>query len=267
MPPLTLQRHGPVASLTLTRPEVHNAINPEMVQELTAAFQELSTDPTVRVVLLAAEGKSFCAGADLNTMRASADFTYEENMADAAALAGLFRAVYDCPKPVVGRIQGSVYGGGMGLVAACDVAIALEAAQFCFTEVKLGLLPSVISAFVVRKLAPGVARRLFVTAERFDARAAERFGLIARVAPDPEALDAAVDETVRALLKNGPEAIAASKRLVDEVAPVDWDAVVAHAARRIAELRTSPEGQEGIRAFLEKRKPAWQTEPPHDADE
>jgi methylglutaconyl-CoA hydratase len=252
---------GRVATVTLRRPEVHNAFNAEMIRELTDAFAAVSTAEETRVVVLAAEGKSFCAGADLHWMRAMVDYSFEENVGDAMGLARMLRTIYDCPKPVIGRIQGAAFGGGVGLAAVCDLAVAVESAVFCFSEVKLGLVPAVISPFVFRKIHPGPARRYFLTAEPFPAAEAHRLGLLAEVAPEVAALDAVVERWGEQLSANGPEALAACKQLIDDVTGPDWDAVLAITARRIAERRASAEGQEGMKAFLEKRPPAWRSAP------
>ena len=249
-----------IATVTLARPEVHNAFDPPMIAELTEAFQQLGSAGDVRVVVLAAQGKSFCAGADLHWMRSMVDFTHEENVADALALAGMLRAIYECPKPVIARVQGAAYGGGVGLLAACDLAVAVESAALCFSEAKLGLIPAVISPFVLRKVPPGIARRYFLTAEKITAAEAHRTGLVSQVVTSEEALDAAVERWTDHLRENGPEAMAACKRLVDEVAPPDWDNLLPRVAAQIAARRASAEGQEGMRAFLEKRSPAWRAE-------
>jgi methylglutaconyl-CoA hydratase len=254
---IDIQPDGPVATVTLRRPEVRNAFNAEMIRELTEAFQQIGAAPDTRVVVLAAEGPVFCAGADLNWMRSVVDYSFEENVADAMGLARMLEAIAGCPKPVIGRIQGAAFGGGVGLAAACDLVAAVEPAVFCFSEVKLGLVPAVISPFVFRKVHPGLARRYFLTAETFPAAEARRIGLIAEVVPSTEALDETVREWSRLLAANGPEALAACKRLIDEVTDAPWDDALDLAARRIAERRASAEGQEGMRAFLEKRRPTW----------
>lgn len=247
--------------MTLKRPEVHNTFNAEMIRELTGAFAAVSASSEARVVVLAAEGKSFCAGADLNWMRAMVHYSFEENVADATGLAQMLRTIYDCSKPVIGRVHGAAFGGGVGLAAACDLAVAVESAVFCFSEVKLGLVPAVISPFVFRKVHPGLARRYFLTAEPFPATEAQRLGLIAEVAPDAAAVDAVIERWVELLCANGPEALAACKQLIDEVTDPDWDAVLARTAHVIAERRASAEGQEGMKAFLEKRAPTWRAAP------
>ncbi len=246
-----------VARLTLKRPEVHNAFNDELIADLTAALKRLEQDPAVRAVLLAAEGKSFSAGADLNWMKRMAGYSEEENRADARGLAGLMRRLDGLAKPTVALVQGAAYGGGVGLVACCDIAIAATRASFCLSEVKLGLIPAVISPYVIAAIGARAARRYFVTAERFDAEAALRLGLVQEVVA-PEELEAAGRRVLDALLAGGPEAQAAAKRLVRDLAglPID-DALVEETAKRIAEVRAGAEAREGVSAFLEKRPPAW----------
>ena len=251
-----LDRDGPVARVTLDRPQVHNAFNEEVIAGLHEAFRRLAEDDHVRVVVLAGEGPSFCAGADLDWMRRAASWSEEENRRDAAALAAMLRAVAECPRPVVARVHGNAYGGGVGLVAAADLAVAADNVQFAFTEVRLGLAPATIAPHVVEKIGPGWALRLFLTGERIDAQQALRIGLVYRVVP-PEELDAAVQEVVRMLLSGGPQAQAACKELVRRVAGDRGPDVDDYTARLIAALRTGPEGQEGIRSFLEKRRPGW----------
>ncbi|MCG8596257.1 MAG: enoyl-CoA hydratase/isomerase family protein [Kiloniellales bacterium] len=248
--------HG-VARLVLNRPEVHNAFNDVLIAELTSALKRLEQDPKVRAVLLAAEGKSFSAGADLNWMKRMAGYSEEENRADARGLAGLMRTLNDLTKPTIALVQGAAYGGGVGLVACCDIAIAATRAGFCLSEVKLGLIPAVISPYVVAAIGARAARRYFVTAERFDAEAALRLGLVQEVVA-PEELEAAGRRVLDALLAGGPEAQAAAKRLVRDTAgrPID-DALVEETAKRIAAVRAGAEAREGVSAFLEKRPPAW----------
>lgn len=246
-----------VAWVTLTRPEVHNAFNDDLVGELTTALQGLGTDERVRAVVLSARGRSFSAGADLNWMQRMAGFSEQENLRDAQALAGLMRTLNHLPKPTVTLVQGPAIGGGVGLVACCDIAIAAETANFCLSEVKLGLIPAVIAPYVLAAMGERAARRYFLTAEPFGAREALALGLVHEVVPD-EALEDAGARTVKALLRGGPNAQGAAKELIFAVArrPVD-EAMVADTAARIARLRASAEGREGIAAFLEKRKPRW----------
>jgi methylglutaconyl-CoA hydratase len=254
---IDIQRSRHVARVFLNRPEVRNAFNDRVIADLTATFTQFATDPELRVIVLGGHGKAFCAGADLAWMRAMGDYTWEENRADAQALADMLWAVYRCPVPVVGRIHGDCYAGGMGLAAVCDVVIAAEAVSFCLSEARLGLLPATIGPYVIRALGEQASRRYFVTAERFDAATAKALGFAHEVVA-ADALDAKVDEVVSALIGNGPAALRACKRLVQDFAgrPVDG-ALRADSVRRIAGIRASVEGKEGVQAFLSKRDPAW----------
>jgi len=246
-----------VATLTLNRPEVHNAFDDHLIVQLTHKLRELDHHASVRVVVLAAGGKSFSAGADLNWMKRIARYSEAENIRDAVALAGLMRALNTMTKPTIARVQGSAFGGGVGLVACCDIAIAGSAALFSLSEVRLGLIPAVISPYVIAAMGERNARRYFLTAERFDAQEALRVGLVHTVVTDGE-LDAAVSRIVGELLNGGPKAIAASKELIAHVTGRPIDHVLAEeTATRIAQIRVSPEGQEGIAAFLDKRAAAW----------
>jgi methylglutaconyl-CoA hydratase len=247
---------GPVARLTLNRPERHNAFDDTLIAALDSALATLAADNAVRVVLLAAAGKSFSAGADLNWMRRMAGYSDAENRADAERLAALLGGLDRLAKPTVALVQGAAIGGGVGLVAACDIAIASEAALFALSEVRLGLIPSVISPYVVAAIGARASRRYMLTAERFDAAEALRLGLVHQVVA-ADALEDAARAAVRHLLAGGPAAIAESKALVRDVDRPLTDAIVADTAARIARLRASPEGREGVSAFLEKRKPAW----------
>jgi methylglutaconyl-CoA hydratase len=246
-----------VATVTLNRPEVRNAFNETAIAELAQAFRELGVDETVRAIVLAARGPAFCAGADLNWMKKMAAYSHDENRADAAQLADMLRVIHACPKPVVAKVQGDCYAGGMGLVAACDIAVAAEEAHFCLSEVRLGLIPATISPYVIRAMGENASRRYFLTAERFSAREAHRIGLV-HTAVEAAGLDATVNEMVKALVSNSPNAVKEAKRLVREVAGMPLtDALIADTAQRIADIRSSDEGKEGVRSFLEKRKPAW----------
>lgn len=257
MSTLDIQRSGPVARVFLNRPEVRNAFNDAVIGELTAAFAALGQDVSLRAIVLGGHGKAFCAGADLSWMRAMADYSWEQNRADAQALADMLWTVWRCPVPVVGRIHGDCYAGGVGLAAVCDVLVASDAAAFCLSEAKLGLLPGTISPYVVRALGEQASRRYFTTAERFGAAQAHALGFVHELC-SAETLDAKVDEIVAALCANGPMAVRACKQLVQDVAgaPLD-DALRAETARRIADIRASDEGREGVQAFLNKRKPSW----------
>lgn len=248
---------GTVATVALARPDLHNAFNDDMMKEMAEAFGTLGADAKVRAVVLAAEGKSFCAGADVHWMKRMVDYSFDQNISDANILAKMLRSIRECPKPVIARVHGAAYGGGVGLVAASDMAVAIRGAAFCLSEVKLGIVPAVISPFVLEKIGPGAARRYALTAERFDADEAKRLGLVSEVVDTPEQLDEWIGEVTKNILANGPSAVAACKNILSEVAGVAWDQVQARTTQRIAEIRVSPEGQEGLKAFLEKRKPKW----------
>jgi methylglutaconyl-CoA hydratase len=255
---LDIQRQGPVARVYLNRPEVRNAFNDGVIAELHAAFTAFAQDQTLRAVVLGGHGKAFCAGADLGWMRSMADYSWAENHADAQALAAMLWTVYTCPVPVVGRIHGDCYAGGVGLAAACDVLVAAEAATFCLSEARLGLLPATISPYVIRALGEQASRRYFATAERFGAPKAHALGFVHELCADAAALDAKVDEIVAALLANGPMATRACKTLVRDVAGAPLTAALREeTARRIADIRASDEGKEGVQSFLGKRAPRW----------
>ncbi len=256
--PLSVARERAVAVVRLERPQLHNAFDAGLIASLTDALAGLGADDAVRVVVLAGAGPSFSAGADLNWMRGMAAAGEAENREDALALARLMRTLNELPKPTVARVHGAAFGGGVGLVACCDIAIGLSGAKFGLTESRLGLLPAVISPYVIAAIGPRQARRWFATAEMFDAAEAHRIGLLHEVAADIDALDRAVERQVALLLKAGPVASAAAKQLVREVAlQTDSDLLDRLNADRIAALRVSPEGQEGLSAFLDKRAPAW----------
>jgi methylglutaconyl-CoA hydratase len=253
---IALSRAGPVATLTLQRPDAHNAFNAAMIAELRDAFLALAADDAVRVVVLAAAGDSFCAGADIAWMRDTLHWSRERNLADATALADMFEAAWTLPKPLIGRINGAALGGGVGLVACCDLAVAADGARFGFSEVKLGIIPAVIAQYVVPKIGVSHARALFVSGERFSAERAFEIGLLHAVT-GAEALDATVATLASRLMSSGPEAIGAAKRLIDAVWALERDAARQYAVQAIASARAGAEGQEGLRAFLEKRKPDW----------
>jgi methylglutaconyl-CoA hydratase len=246
------------ATITLSRPDVHNAFNEVVIAEMTAAFKEIAQREEIRAVVLKGEGKCFCAGADIGWMKRTIEYTFDENVADADHMANMLRTIRECPKPVIARVHGPVFGGGIGLLGACDMAVALESAIFSLSEVKLGIIPAVISPYVLEKIGAGAMRRYALTAERFDAAEARRIGLINEVAPTVEALDACIADFTRALLGNGPLAMAACKRVLrDVLAAKSWDDIQAITTERTAKQRVAGEGQEGLNAFLEKRKPAW----------
>jgi methylglutaconyl-CoA hydratase len=254
---LTLTHTGALLTITLSRPEVRNAFNDEVIAEITQAFQTAAASAEVRAVVLAAEGPAFCAGADLNWMRRMADYTRTENLADAAKLAEMLRVMYACPKPTIARIQGDVVAGGMGLVAACDMAVAVDSAGFCLSEVKLGLIPATISPYVVRAMGARAAHRYVLTAERFSAQEAHRIGFVHEVVPADQ-LDAKVAELVKALVSASPNAVRSGKELVQTVAGREIDgALIAQTVEGIADIRSSSEGKEGVQSFLQKRKPGW----------
>ena len=254
---LSITQLGAVARITLTQPEIRNAFSDEVIAEITAAFTEVGGRADVRAVVLAAEGPAFCAGANLNWMRCMADYTRQENLADAAKLAEMLRVIYECPKPTVARVQGDVYAGGMGLVAACDMAVAVDTAGFCLSEVKIGLLPATISPYVIRAMGARAAHRYFLTAERFSAAEALRIGFVHQVV-GAEQLDAQVDELLKALTAASPNAVRACKTLVHDVAGREIDAaLIAATVEGIADIRASSEGREGVQSFLQKRKPSW----------
>jgi methylglutaconyl-CoA hydratase len=241
----------------LNRPDVRNAFNETSIAELTRVFAALAQDGNLRAIVLGGHGKAFCAGADLAWMRAMADYTWEQNRADAQALADMLWAIYACPVPVVGRVHGDCYAGGVGLAAVCDVLVAAEPANFCLSEARLGLLPATISPYVIRAIGEQAARRYFVTAERFSAAQAQTLGLVHELCA-LDAIDARVDEIVAALVANGPMAVRACKALVQDVAgqPITPQ-LRGETARRIADIRASVEGKEGVQSFLNKRTPAW----------
>jgi methylglutaconyl-CoA hydratase len=245
-----------LAFITFNRPEIHNAFNSTVIDEMSAAFSNVVKDTTIRAVIITGEGKSFCAGADLNWMKAVKDAGYEKNLKESNNLADLFYQIYTCPLPVIGRINGAAIGGGTGFVALCDIAIAARSAKFSFSEVKIGLVPACIGPYVIKKMGEGRARELFITGERMTADRAFEVGLINKVVDDSR-LDAAVDELIQSLLTSGPNAIAVAKKLVNEVPPMTPEQFRPYTAEMIARLRDSDEGQEGMDAFLNKRKPKW----------
>jgi methylglutaconyl-CoA hydratase len=249
-------KEGKVLHLTMNRPQVHNAFNAAMIQELTLAFDKAKTDTKVRLVVLTGTGESFCAGADLNWMREIIRYSYEQNLRESRELAELMHSIYTLPKPTIARINGAVIGGGTGLFSACDIVIASDRAKFGLSEVKIGLIPAAIGPYVIRRIGESAARELFLTGERFDAHRALEIGLVNKVVPH-EALDDKVEEVVRLLLSSGPEALAKCKELLQRVPAMNLDEAKGYTAEMIAGLRVSPEGQEGMAAFLEKRKPKW----------
>jgi methylglutaconyl-CoA hydratase len=254
---LEIAKRDGVARVTLNRPELRNAFDDGLIRKLHAAFDEVSKDKSVRVMVLAGNGPAFCAGADLNWMKRMAGYSYDENLADARALADMLAALDRLPKPTIARVHGPVFAGGTGLVAACDIAVGTPEAKFCLSEAKLGLSPATISPYVLRAMGERMARRYFLTAEVFDAPEALRIGMLSALVPG-NALDSTIDELVKHLLAGGPEAHAKIKALIRAVAGRrPDDALAAETAQRIAEIRGSPEGREGIASFLEKRRASW----------
>ncbi|MEW5796350.1 MAG: enoyl-CoA hydratase-related protein [Candidatus Zixiibacteriota bacterium] len=247
---------GRIGRVSFCRPEIHNAFNGTVITEMSHLFAELATGDDLRVILLTGEGKSFCAGADLNWMREVIDQSYEQNLAESNALADLFYQIYTFKRPVVGRINGAAIGGGTGFVAVCDIAIAARSAKFSFSEVKIGVVPACIGPYVIRKMGEGKARELFITGERMSAERACEVGLVNKVVDDDK-LDAEINNLIESILSSGPEAVAMAKRLVSEVPMMSPAQFKPFTAEMIAKLRVSSEGQEGMDAFLNKRKPRW----------
>ena len=254
---LEVTKQSGVARVTLNRPELRNAFDDELIRQLWRAFEDISRDASVRVMVLAGNGPAFCAGADLNWMKRMAGYDYEQNLADATVLAKMLAALDRLPKPTIARVHGPVFAGGTGLVAACDIAVGTPEAKFCLSEAKLGLSPATISPYVIRAMGERTARRYFLTAEVFDAQEALRIGMLSILTAKDE-LDGVVSSLVEHLLAGGPQAHGSIKTLIRSVAGRSPDdALVAETAQRIAEIRGSPEGREGIAAFLEKRKASW----------
>ena len=254
---LKLDVAGGVARLTLDRPEIRNAFDDALIAALTQALRALDADDKVRAVVLAGNGPAFCAGADLNWMKRMAGYSYEQNLADARALATMLKTLDRMSKPTIARVHGPAFAGGVGLVAACDIAVGVPEAKFCLSEAKLGLSPSTISPYVVRAMGERMARRYFLTAEVFDGIEAHRVGLLSHISPS-EKLDGEIDEILKHLVQGGPQALDKIKDLIRTVSsgPIS-DPMIEDTAQRIAEIRVSPEGREGIASFLDKRKPAW----------
>ncbi len=258
MTSLDIQITPHLARINLNRPALRNAFNAALIAELTQAFAELGARDDIRCIVLGAHGPAFCAGADLHWMRSMADYTRSENSADAALLAEMLRTIDHCPKPTIARVQGDAFAGGLGLIAACDIALSVDSASYCLSEVKLGLVPATIGPYLVRAIGVRAAQRYFLTAERFSAAEALRIGLVHEVL-SADALDTRLAELVQALRQAGPNALQACKQLLRTLAisPLD-DALIASTVASIADLRASPEGREGVQAFLDKRAPSWQ---------
>ena len=252
---------GPIAVVTLNRPDKHNAFDDVLIVDLTETFKSIDTNPAVRVLVLSAAGKSFSAGADLNWMKRMATYSEEENFRDASALAGLMRTLHGLSKPTIARVQGPAYGGGVGLIACCDMAVGTHDAAFALSEVRIGLIPAAISPYVIAAIGERAAHRYFLTGERFDAAEGYRLGLLTELMPTEDAMDDKLEELAGAILLSSPSAIAEAKQLVAAVAnkPIDGR-LSTDTAQRIARVRVSAEGREGVSAFLEKRKPTWAPE-------
>jgi methylglutaconyl-CoA hydratase len=257
---LKIDIQKPTARVTLDRPELHNAFNDELIPLVTNAFTELGSRPEVRAIILEGAGKSFCAGADLNWMKRMVDYSREQNIEDARIMAGMFLAIAKCPKPVIARVHGTALGGGAGLVAACDIGIAIQSAQFGFTEVKLGIIPGVISPFVISRIGPGKAREYFITGERFPAAIAQDLGLIQHVVGDAAELDTLIESKIGSIVTSAPGAIAAAKELVFGVAARTLENAFDFTAEAIATARAGEEGQAGMKAFLAREKAPWVTQ-------
>jgi methylglutaconyl-CoA hydratase len=254
---IIINRQNSITTITLNRPELHNAMNDAMIAELTAAFLSVSEDKTVRVVVLRGNGKSFCAGADLNYMKGIAGFGFEENVKDGKKLAALFRAIYECPLPTIALVHGAAFGGANGLLAACDIVIAEENTTFAFSEVKIGIAPATISPFVIKRIGEFGAKELMMTGKRFKGAEAEKWHLVNLSVPEKK-LEETLQQYIKQLLTSAPEAVKVTKNMISEViASDDFDETINSMAHLIATLRASDEGQEGMSAFLEKRKAGW----------
>jgi methylglutaconyl-CoA hydratase len=254
---LKLTLDGAVARIWLDQPDTRNAFDDTVIAELTQAFLDAGAAPQVRAIVLGANGPAFCAGANLHWMRRMADYTRDENLADAGKLADMLRTIAECPKPTIARVQGDVYAGGMGLVAACDMAVSVDSAWYCLSEVKIGLIPATISPYVIRAMGARTSQRYFLTAERFTAAEAHRIGFVHEVVA-ADAIDARVDDLLKALTGASPAAVRACKTLLTDVTGRAIDgALIATTVEGIADIRASDEGREGVQAFLQKRKPGW----------
>ena len=254
---LNIESNGAVATVTLNRPEVHNAFNDELIANITHAFQELGRDPSVRVIVLRSTGKSFSAGGDLNWMKRASSYTPEENLKDARAGAEMFFTVARCPKLVIARVHGRALGGGSGLAASCDIAVAVETAEFGFPESRIGLLPGIIGPFVISRIGMTTAREYFLTGERFPAARAKEMGLIQYVVKDEAAMDRLIDAKIAETMAASPASVAAAKQLIFDIANKPIESVLDIAAKSIADIRISPEGRAGVEAFLSRGKPPW----------
>ena len=253
---IEISRENNISTVILNRPDVHNAVNEKLMKELTSCFKELSKDKETRNIILTGKGKSFCAGADLNWMKRMVNYSKEENIKDSNLLLELYETIYTCPKPVIARVNGHAFGGGIGLFAVCDIAIAVPESKFAFSEVKLGIIPAVISTYVGRRVNVATMRRLFLTGERFDSCYAKKVGLVDFVFEEKE-FDSKIEKYVDILKTSGPNAIKQVKILIDKYEKLDPEKYKKFTVEKISELRVSLEGQEGINAFLEKRKSKW----------
>lgn len=254
---LNVESKGATATITLDRPSLHNAFNDELIAKITQAIDELGRQPEIRVIVLRANGPSFSAGGDLNWMKRAATYTAEENLRDARAGANMFLTVTRCPKPVIARVHARALGGGSGLVACCDMAVAVESAEFGFPEAKIGLLPGIIGPFLIARIGVANAREYFLTGARFSASRAREIGLVQRVVADEATMDAVIDTWIGELLTSSPSAIAAAKRLISDISNRPIESVMDVAARSIADARVGPEGRAGVEAFLSRGKPPW----------
>jgi len=253
---IEVSKNKEIVTVTLNRPEVHNAMNEHLMVELTNIFKDLSKDKTVRVIILTGKGKSFCAGADLNWMKSMVNYSMQKNLKDSKLLLNLFEAIYECPKPVIGRINGHAFGGGIGLIAVCDITISIPDLKFAFSEANLGIIPSVISTFVRPRINSSTMRRLFITAERFDSEIAHNIGLLDFIVASDE-LDSKVNYYIDQVKDSGPNAIKEIKKLIKNLGEMDTNSYKNYTLEKISELRVSDEGQDGINAFLNKTKPKW----------
>jgi methylglutaconyl-CoA hydratase len=253
---ILLNKKKGISTISLNRPNVHNAMNEKLIKELTNCFEVLSGDENTRLIILTGLGKSFCAGADLNWMKSMANFSIDENIQDSNLLSRLYESIYSCPKPVIGKINGSAFGGGIGLIAVCDISVSLPENIFAFSEVNLGIIPSVISTYIVKRIGISNMRRLFITGERFDANYAKKIGLIDFLVEKKE-LDKIVDKYSKIIFSSGPNAIIEVKELIFKYEELPIEKYKEYTVQKISDLRVSNEGQEGINAFLEKRKPIW----------